>query len=498
MSGFDKKLKQRKETFKKRTDQEQSMNKRIESTIQISKLNREKLLNQKRLNDFTSRSLTETHDLGLNLEQMIGKIPQYINLGEQTSIEQKKSSLIQLRKYMCHPKPPIEAIVAYGFFEEVKNILRFENNFDLIFESMKCLAIICEKSTNYIKYLFDDGFLVLILEFLKLENHNLIEISLLCLGFILKNNIQYRDFFFENGYLPNILVLFENYSQANIQRTNSWVITILCQDKKKERKEIIGSILPCLITLLDSQNIEVLADVCLSLYSITRNIKNIPSVIKLGTIPKLVNLLLQNNTTIQSGSLSVLSNIVSKTDLYIQILLESNILSTFIHLLHSTKSQTFKSEILFVLSNICTCNEQQMQWIIESDLLNQLLNILSKIVPIHSVYVEASWIISNMIANSNSEQLEYIIKCGGLEFLAKSLSSTIIDYDLIHPCLSATRKLIKKNNPKNLQFLEELEVFQRIEILFQNKNPQIQKKVGKILELYSKNVKNEIFTEEND
>ncbi|KAJ6248954.1 importin alpha [Anaeramoeba flamelloides] len=461
MSGFDKKLKQRKETFKKRIDQEQSLNKRIESTIQISKLNREKLLNQKRLNCFTSRSLTETNDLGLNFEQMIDQIPQYINLGEQTTIEQKKSSLIQLRKYMCHPTPPIEAIIAYGFFKEVKNILGFENNFDLIFESMKCLAIICEKSPNYRKYLFDEGFLNLILEFLKQKNLNLIEIE-------------------------------------NIQRANSWVITILCQDKKRERGEIIDSILPCLITLLESQNIEVLADACLSLYRITRNIKNIPIVIKLGTIPKLVNLLFENSTTLQSGSLSVLSNIVSKTDLYIQILLESNILSAFMHLLYSTKSQTFKSEILFVLSNICTCNEQQMQWIIESDFLNQLLKLLSKIVPIRPVYVEASWIISNMIANSNSEQLEYIIKCGGLEFLAKGLKSTIIDYDSIHPCLSATRKLIKKNNPQILQLLEELEVFQRIELLFQNKNPQIQKKVGKILELYSQNLNNEILTEEND
>ncbi|KAJ3437310.1 importin alpha [Anaeramoeba flamelloides] len=461
MSGFDKKLKQRKETFKKRIDQVQSLNKRIESTIQISKLNREKLLNQKRLNCFTSRSLTETNDLGLNFEQMIDQIPQYINLGEQTTIEQKKSSLIQLRKYMCHPTPPIEAIIAYGFFKEVKNILGFENNFDLIFESMKCLAIICEKSPNYRKYLFDEGFLVLIMEFLKLENLNLIEIE-------------------------------------NIQRANSWVITILCQDKKRERGEIIDSVLPCLITLLESQNIEVLADACLSLYRITRNIKNIPIVIKLGTIPRLVNLLFQNSTTLQSGSLSVLSNIVSKTDLYIQILLESNILSAFMHLLYSTKSQTFKSEILFVLSNICTCNEKQMQWIIESDFLNQLLKLLSKIVPIRPVYVEASWIISNMIANSNSEQLEYIIKCGGLEFLAKGLKSTIIDYDSIHPCLSATRKLIKKNNPQILQLLEELEVFQRIELLFQNKNPQIQKKVGKILELYSQNLNNEILTEEND
>jgi len=286
--------------------------------------------------------------------------------------------------------------------------------------------------------------------------------------------------------MDTLLQLIRNNSYIPLLQVSTWLLSNLCRGKPPPPWEIVSKAIPIITTLIHTQDVRILEDICWSLSYITDGENTrIQEVVNSGVIVKLIDLLSYPSFSIQTPTLRTIGNIISGEDEHTQTMIDHHVLKYLYNLLNSPKSG-IRKETCWAISNITATNANQIQEVIKAEIFPLIIRLLGD--TDYSTKKDAVWAIYNTTIKGTPDQIEYIVTKGCLSPLCRLLDFTTDNMTLIVILQSLEKNLVSrmhKKNPKNnpyLVLIEENGGVDALEKLQEHGNRDIYDKVVKLLE----------------
>lgn len=251
---------------------------------------------------------------------------------------------------------------------------------------------------------------------IKLLHHPVPEVrqqGVLALGWLAAHNPECRDHLLHHRVVPALLHISGNVTDLEVAKALSWTFSILCGVTHPRSKlpswEAIAPMLPHLGNFLFSGDEDVLANV-LSALSLV-----LPGVPEANVCRRLVQLLASPAPRVQRGGLQTITYVLRFDDKQTQFLIDSGLTDALAHLLRSDDElvRVAVCETLIVLAGV----RKRIQAIIKADIVPRLLQLLA-------TDELMRWKVAKVvkyITRGNAPQIEYLVKQGVVQALAKSL-----------------------------------------------------------------------------
>ena len=212
----------------------------------------------------------------------------------------------------------------------------------------------------------------------------------------------------------------------------------------------------------------------------------IQAVIDSNVVPRLVELLLYHQSTVQTPALRTIGNIVTGTDSQTATVITCGALTCLGSLLSHTK-KSIRKETCWTISNITAGNRDQIQSVIEANLIPPLIVILQK--EDFDVRKEAAWALSNATSGGTSKQITHLVNRGVLKpfcdlLIVKDTKVINVALEAIDNILQAGEKDSDEQDNKYIEMIEEAGGIDKIEDLQTHEDNEIYEKVMRILENY--------------
>eukprot|EP00831_Metopus_contortus_P064651 TRINITY_DN57848_c0_g1_i2.p1 TRINITY_DN57848_c0_g1~~TRINITY_DN57848_c0_g1_i2.p1 ORF type:complete len:364 (+),score=56.01 TRINITY_DN57848_c0_g1_i2:3-1094(+) len=229
----------------------------------------------------------------------------------------------------------------------------------------------------------------------------------------------------------------------------------------------------------------LLTDASWTLYYITLHSEKCTSkVVKLGLVPRIVELLAHTDSRISLPNLRILGGITTGSDEQTQKVLDSKGIEGLAPLLKS-KYKSLRKESCWVLSNIAAGTPSQINSLFNSRIIPDILQLMQ--VEELDVRKEAAWIINNLCSKAELAGIQYMIESGVVKALCEILNTT--DVQSIAVCLQSLSHLLRKapdigihDLPQIIELEGYLEIIEKLQY---HSNQVIYKLSLDILEKYS-------------
>ncbi|CAG5106948.1 Similar to KPNA2: Importin subunit alpha-1 (Homo sapiens) [Cotesia congregata] len=272
----------------------------------------------------------------------------------------------------------------------------------------------------------NNGAIPKLIELLKSPAQNVAEQAVWALGNIAGDGPTTRDLL---SFIRNIV----------------WTLSNLCRNKNPPPPfEIVKTALPTLCALLDTGDIDVLADACWALSYLTDGSnENIQTVLESGVVPKLVRLLGSEEVTVLTPALRAVGNIVTGNDVQTDAIILAGGLEKLCSLLTHKRSNVVK-EAAWTISNITAGNSKQIQHVIDAGIITPLVHVLAY--GDFKSQKEAAWAVTNLTSGGTVEQLVILVQNGVLTPFcnlldAKDYKTVMVVLDGLTNILNAADKM---------------------------------------------------------
>ena len=435
----------RQNSLKKGIDVEEQRRRRVESSYELRKKNREATLNKRRNEtQDTAAPGTAVGDASLlpQLDQINQLAAQVVSGNPQQQLE---ATRLFRRLLSIERAPPIDQVIATGVIPHFVEFLKIVDNPDLQFEAAWALTNIASGTTNHARLLIECGAVHVFIQLLSSPSDEVREQSIWALGNIAGDNTEFRDIVLDSGILAPLLANINDQSRISMLRTATWTLSNLCRGKAPPEFAKVIAALPVLVALIyRSNDVEVMTDACwaLSYLSDGPNDK-IQAVIETGAVARLVELLNHPKHCIQTPALRTVGNIVTGTDKQTQIVLDHLALSFLAKLLSHAK-KNIRKEACWTISNITAGSVPQIQAVIDQGIVPELIKLLSAEIEVRK---EAAWAISNATSGGTPEQIDFMVRLGTIKPLCDLL--TVNDPRILAVALEGLENILKAGEALN-------------------------------------------------
>lgn len=287
----------------------------------------------------------------------------------------------------------------------------------------------------------DRGVIPLTMKLLLSPSDEVVEQALWTLGNIIGESVAYRDITINLDIIPRMLAMNLIRKSVQFRRTFIWVIVNLLRIKDPQISLANAqSMIPTINGLVMNVDSTAKVDALWALtYIADGNEEYIQLVIDSGIISAVVPLLSNHRIKVQLAAMRLLGNIATGTDEQTNVLLNNDIL---IHirfpLMHP--KDNLRRMALWCMSNITVGSQEQVQAVFHSGLLGRIVESLSR--EDMKTSREALFTVNNMISLATKEQVLDVINVGAINPLFQLLLS--IDEQMARLAQNALKTLFQK------------------------------------------------------
>merc|ERR1719426_196526 len=293
--------------------------------------------------------------------------------------------------------PPIQEVIAAGVVPRFVQSLQDTARPDLQFEAAWVLTNIASGTAEQTRVVVEQGALPIFVQLLQSPNDDVREQAVWALGNIAGDSPNFRDLVLQSGGLNPIMTVLRESEKTSMMRNATWTLSNLCRGKPPPHFEWVSPALGMLANLINSSDVEVLADACWALsYLSDGPNERIAAVINAGVCRRLVDLLHHMSPLVQTPALRTVGNIVTGDDQQTQVIIQCGALPNLLRLITHAK-KAIRKETLWTISNITAGNKDQIEEVIKAGLIPHVVQALSS--GDFDIKKEAAWAISNAVSS---------------------------------------------------------------------------------------------------
>ncbi|RKP17758.1 ARM repeat-containing protein [Rozella allomycis CSF55] len=429
---------------------------RDQHKIELSKNHRELQQQKKRIQ---SEEMFEK----MKLEEIKVKVPLIVKGMEQSDLQVKLNSIIEMRRLLLDDVKEISDIaISAGVLKICADMIvpiKYDQieqiNCDAIreiqYEAMHLINIISSGTTAHTNAVILSGCVPDIIQHFCSGVSEMMMKAIWALGNIASDTDECRSYLFECGILDPILsyisLAHKNPSSCDESMLNScvWTLTNLCRKEsvgETTRARFSDQIFSGVNMLLDFPDPDIQSDACWALDYLTENTNVfVELVVNAGIIRKLIQILdTANDDSYLRPALRVIGNVAFGLDSHANEIINSGFLKTSFRLLQHP-SRNLIRETCWVISNLAAGNPEQIQAIINSSIIPLMIQTANRF----DYKVKAQ--VCQVIANATSQkykypdQTKYLVIQGSIKHLCDTLR--IADAELVQILLEALENILE-------------------------------------------------------
>ncbi|KAJ3446171.1 importin subunit alpha [Anaeramoeba flamelloides] len=493
MTNFQRKLKKRRQLFKKTSTFNSSREKRVEMTVKLSRSKRDEQLRKKRniiqslknneqnMFDYEDTTIPPIEKLGFFVEGV--KSNDYNNQLEHThAIRMILSS---------ETNAPIEKVIRSGVAKEFIKFLDMNQKAELQFEAAWALSNLCSGSSRQTKAIVRLGVIPKFVDLLESNDIDICEQAIWGLANIAGDSVELRNLVLKEKNVVQLIGLIFTHEKItnDIGKTAAWTLSNLVQGKPSPKLSLVKGAIPIFTRLLINNDIEFVFEACFGLSNIC-TAESIDLILDSGCVATFVDYLSHSDYRLKKPALRIISTIVSGNHKQTQQVLELGCLEHLKELLDDP-NKFIRREVVWAISNIMGGNIEQISQVIRIGIVPKLFKMFKN--EEITIKNETIWAISNAMYEGNDKQIRYLIAQGAVEMFCKSFYN-MNKIDIIEVALDSILKILRHNDGymernnetenKIVIEIEELECIKFIDILQNHQNQKIRSVATTISEEY--------------
>ncbi|KAJ6247018.1 importin subunit alpha [Anaeramoeba flamelloides] len=488
MSNFRKKQIKRMKMYKCTLSRESSVEKRRQLIVNLSKNKSESNLEKRRrIMDQTNMNLESGSNKGKlafprktvsSYQQMFDIITE-----KDPDYKMKMGSILKKIRYMIS-SPNYSDLVIDMVTDQKLLISLFkllEPNKSAIYQldALLILSNILSQYKNKINALIEYGLIPFLAYPLQNKTQeNLIFYTLICVGLIAGSNEKNRNKIIDSDLPKFIIKIVENTKDLRLIRQSSWVFSVLFDQIPLPSFEKLEAMVELFFDLINFEDEEVIIDISKAISKIAFNPQNIGLILDSNILPTIVSHLSSGINRIILPSLKIIGNMLLGTNEQDNLIINTKLLETLKELLTS-ENMLIRKDTCWIISNILT---QKQHLILVQD--HGIFEILYEILQNDhlSVKKESLYCFCNIITLGDPIFVENILATNKIfEIFASFLEHN--DTQIILKSLNLFKNIIlisehialieSLSENTILKKLEEYQIIQKIEKLFEHTNKEI-------------------------
>lgn len=331
---------------------------------------------------------------------------------------------------------------------------------------------IAAENYNYTKILVDFGILPILINLLVLDCNEIKNQIFIIIRNILVDKIEYRNILIDLDIFEELKKCFYGNKtlDLNLNKNISKILVNLVLESKLEieRVVIINLLLDLYKINLDSIKLECLLGIekILENSNYDINIRNL--LVNTNFIKELLYSLKDSGKYLTINlKLRIIGYLVADDESIVDYVFNSNILNHFKNLLNCDE-YLIRIEIGWILSNIILSKNIYLDLMIELDLIKDCLQLLFN--DNFQVKKELIWIFVNILSKNEIKYTKYLIENNFIDILPELIN--FLDYDVIYLVLECIRNILKKI-PNLIDKFESVGIPEKLELLQSSQNEEI-------------------------
>jgi importin subunit alpha-1 len=254
----------------------------------------------------------------------------------------------------------------------------------------------------------------------------------------------------------------------------------------------LNAALPTLSHLIGLPDVDVQGDALWALsYLSDGEDEQVATVLNLGILPRVVDLLSSTAFAVQTPALRIIGNIASsENDKHTDAILDAGVLLKLVTLLSSPR-KNLRKECCWTISNITAGTKKQIQAVCDANIIPHLVKLVNSTVEF-DIRKEAAWALCNAASGGGSDTIRQLIRHDCIKPLCELLSAPdpkiiVVVIEGLHNILEAGEKQAKyANTDENpyARLVEEAGGLDKLEELQNHPSEEIYKKAVDILEKF--------------
>lgn len=429
-------------------------------------------------------------------------------VGEAINSEDVKTQTMaatKLRKMLSiQYQPPVQEVIDCGAVPRllylISNALRTPKpptsagsagsaDHQLEFEALWACTNIASGSSLQTRHVVECGAVPIMVNCLRSPNEDLWDQAVWAIGNIAGDSSLLRDYVLSTPALEWMLSG-GHATKLGTLRNVAWTLSNFCRGKPAPKWEIVGKAVPALAKLLTLKDPELLVDTCWALSHLaddtTTNNVQVEALVKVGIIPRMVELLASDIMHVRVPALRMLGHVASGEDSHTDAVVRAGLVP-LLHKMLSDPKTVIRKDACWTISNIMAGPREHIQAVIDARLIAPLVLFVRSTGGVdYETRKEATWALSNATEKATPVQIQYMVNQGLLAAMCDQLRSpepkiVLVAMDAIDNALSSAPA---DDHKAYLDLMDEADGLELLEKLRVHENTQVYEKSAEIIQKY--------------